>query len=67
MAHGKSLENRYNAPEKTYTTITDSEPQPFSFFARPVTYRNPKRVERKAKQLVARRDAKARARANGKR
>lgn len=79
MAHGKSLENRYtNAPKKTYETITETGPgNPsasmfeeggiFSMFGRPLTYRRPERVIRKRAQLEARRAAKARARANGKR
>ena len=68
MAHGKSLENRYNAPSKTYETITQTGgPSLTSFFGRPLTFRNPERVERKARQLALRRAAKARARANGKR
>lgn len=66
MAHGKSLELRYGAT-KTYETITTNEPSAVSFFGRPSTYRNPDRPIRKAKQLEQRRDAKARARANGKR
>lgn len=67
MAHGKSLEGRYNAPQKTFETITKDEPSPFSFFGRPSTYRNPERPVRKRQQLEVRRAAKARARANGKR
>jgi hypothetical protein len=68
MAHGKSLELRYNAPTKTDETITeDGRGRPSSAFSPPVTFRNPKRAERKAKQLLARRGAKWRAQVNGKR
>lgn len=75
MAHGKSLELRYNAPQKTHENLTpakasDESTTPdgvFSFFSKPPTRRVPERQERKRKQLEQRRAAKARARANGKR
>lgn len=56
MASGKSLELRYGA-SKTYKRIQHKGD----------SYRNPARVQRKNEQLLDRRDAKARARANGKR
>lgn len=68
MASGKSIENRYNAPEKTYENLTKIEGSGvLSFFGRPATFRNAERPARKNMQLEQRRAAKARARANGKR
>lgn len=67
MAKGKSIENRYNAPTKTYETITEHGHGGIFTTSNALTFRRSERAERKASQLEERRAAKARARANGKR